>query len=78
MNNKQNTCVTCGDTITQRGTCPVCERYKSYQDYVQPSAELTSEESPYKSILTRHRDLLNENKELKILIMKLKNKLDKL
>ena len=45
---------------------------------MQPSAALTSVESPYKSILTRHQDLLNENKELKILIMKLKNKLDKL
>lgn len=44
--------------------CPVCERYKSYQEYVQPSSVLLDKDTMYKSLLIKYQDLVEENKNL--------------
>ena len=46
-------------------------KYKEYQEYVQPSSILPDELSPYKSLLTRYADLVEENKELKAFVKEL-------
>ena len=46
-------------------------KYKEYQEYVQPSSVLPDELSPYKSLLTRYADLVEENKELKAFVKEL-------
>ena len=46
-------------------------KYREYQEYVQPSSVLPDELSPYKSLLTRYADLVEENKELKAFVKEL-------
>ena len=51
-------------------------KYREYQEYVQPSSVLPDELSPYKSLITRYADLVEENKNLKRLVAALNNKLN--
>lgn len=51
-------------------------KYKEYQEYIQPSSVLPDELSPYKSLLTRYADLVEENKELKALVADLQSELN--
>ena len=51
-------------------------KYREYQEYVQPSSVLPDELSPYKSLLTRYADLVEENKNLKRLVAALNSKLN--
>jgi cell shape-determining protein MreC len=51
-------------------------KYKEYQEYIQPSSVLPDELSPYKSLLTKYADLVEENKELKALIKDLQSELN--
>lgn len=68
-----------GNSVSARCSqpiCPECARYKEYQEYVQPSSVLPDELSPYKSLLTRYADLIEENKELKALVKDLQSELN--
>ena len=51
-------------------------KYREYQEYVQPSSVLPDELSPYKSLITRYADLVEENKNLKRLVAALNSKLN--
>jgi cell shape-determining protein MreC len=51
-------------------------KYKEYQEYVQPSSVLPGELSPYKSLLVKYADLVEENKELKALVADLQSELN--
>jgi len=51
-------------------------KYKEYQEYIQPSSVLPGELSPYKSLLTKYADLVDENKELKALVADLQSELN--
>ena len=65
-----------GNSMSARASqpvCPECARYREYQEYVQPSSVLPDELSPYKSLLTRYADLVEENKDLKALVLKLQH-----
>jgi predicted ATP-dependent serine protease len=74
---KEYTCEQCGEvSCGSLAFCPVCARYKSYRDYVQPSSVLEGELSHYKSLLTRYADLLEENEELKALVKDLQSELN--
>ena len=69
---KKYSCVDCGDESCKvNGYCVSCARYKAYQEYIQPSSVLPDELSPYKSLLTRYADLVEENKELKAFVKEL-------
>ena len=74
---KKYSCVDCGEESCKvNGYCVSCARYKAYQEYIQPSSVLPDELSPYKSLLTRYADLVEENKELKALIKDLQSELN--
>jgi predicted ATP-dependent serine protease len=69
---KKYSCVDCGEESCKvNGYCVSCARYKAYQEYIQPSSVLPDELSPYKSLLTRYADLVEENKELKAFVKEL-------
>ena len=69
---KKYSCVDCGEESCKvNGYCVSCARYKAYQEYIQPSSVLPDELSPYKSLLTRYVDLVEENKELKAFVKEL-------
>ena len=74
---KKYSCVDCGEESCKvNGYCVSCARYKAYQEYIQPSSVLPDELSPYKSLLTRYADLVEENKELNALIKDLQSGLN--
>ena len=69
---KKYSCVDCGEESCKvNGYCVSCARYKAYQEYIQPSSVLPDELSPYKSLITRYADLVEENKELKAFVKEL-------
>ncbi len=78
---RRYTCEICGvkgrrsNAISERKRppiCPVCERYKSYQEYVQPSGIQLHKESSYKSLLIKYQDLVEQNKELQLTVNELR------
>jgi hypothetical protein len=78
---RRYTCEICGakgrrsNAISERQRppiCPVCERYKSYQEYVQPSSMHVIKESSYKSLLVKYQDLVEQNKELEFRLYELR------
>ena len=74
---KKYSCVDCGEeSCKANGYCVSCARYKAYQEYVQPSSVLPDELSPYKSLLVKYADLVEENKELKALVADLQSELN--
>jgi predicted ATP-dependent serine protease len=74
---KKYSCVDCGEeSCKANGYCVSCARYKAYQEYIQTSSVLPSELSPYKSLLTKYADLVEENKELKALVADLQSELN--
>jgi len=68
-----------GNSMSARASqpiCPECARYKAYQEYIQPSSVLPGELSPYKFLLVKYADLVEENKELKDLVADLQSELN--